>query len=116
MTCYQLAAGSEGASILSVTAGSAVTFTVSPDIYHPGPLSVWLGRVPSGQTAQTWDGSGANWFKIYQDYPTVTSSGLTWANNGTHGRFISGLSFRATGCLISTLFIYEPSTGTKLSH
>lgn len=25
---------------------------------------MYLGQVPAGQTAATWDGSGANWFKI----------------------------------------------------
>ena len=29
-----------------------------PVIYHLGPLTAWLGIVPHGQTAQTWDVSG----------------------------------------------------------
>jgi hypothetical protein len=53
MTCYQLAAGSEGAKTMTVTAGSTIEYDVSPDITHPGPLSVWIGQVPSGQTAAT---------------------------------------------------------------
>ncbi|KAL9621516.1 MAG: hypothetical protein Q9160_004046 [Pyrenula sp. 1 TL-2023] len=78
MTCYQLAAGNEGAVTANVNAGSTVTFIAGSSVSHPGPMSFWMAKVPAGQTAATYDGSGANWFKVYQDYPTVASSGLTW--------------------------------------
>lgn len=70
--------------ILTVTAGSTLGFTVAPDIYHPGPLLAYMAKVPSGYTAATWDGSGTDWFKIYQDEPTGlgTVSGLDWPSNG----------------------------------
>ncbi|CAE6446365.1 unnamed protein product [Rhizoctonia solani] len=56
-----------GSSTLTTTvaAGSTVGFQADIGLIHPGPLQVYLGKVPSGQTAATWDGSGANWFKIY---------------------------------------------------
>jgi hypothetical protein len=82
MTCYQLAPGNEGAQTMNVTAGSVVTFSVDPDIQHPGPLSVWIGQVPAGQTASTWDGTGAHWSKIFQDQATSTASAITWPNAG----------------------------------
>lgn len=66
------------ASILSVAAGSNLTWTASPDIYHPGPLMAYMAKVPTGKTAANWDGSGTVWFKIYEDHPTVGSSALIW--------------------------------------
>jgi len=81
MTCYQLASGNEGAKTMNVTAGSTVQYAVSPDITHPGPLSVWIGQVPAGQSASTWDGSGAHWSKIYQDQAVITSSSISWPSN-----------------------------------
>lgn len=61
MTCYQLAAGNEGATTVNVQAGSSVSYNIKASISHPGPFSAWLAKVPSGQTAATYDGSGANW-------------------------------------------------------
>lgn len=82
MTCYQLASGNEGATTASVKAGSTVSYSIKSSISHPGPFSAWLAKVPSGQTAATYDGSGAEWFKIYQDYPSITDSGITWPSEG----------------------------------
>lgn len=47
-----------------VSAGSTVGFKLDNTVYHQGPAAMYLGKVPSGQTAATWDGSGANWFKV----------------------------------------------------
>lgn len=49
---------------VSVAAGSTVGFILDNTLYHQGPAAIYLGQVPSGETAATWDGSGANWFKI----------------------------------------------------
>ncbi|KAK4109844.1 lytic polysaccharide monooxygenase [Canariomyces notabilis] len=82
MTCYQT--GTSGApKILSVQAGSNVTFRVDPSIQHPGPLQFYMAKVPSGQTAATFDGKGAVWFKIYQDGPSgLGTSSITWPSSG----------------------------------
>lgn len=82
MTCYQLAPGNEGATTVNIQAGSTVKYNVKASVSHPGPITAWLAKVPAGQTAATYDGSGANWFKIYQEHPTVTPSGLTWSSQG----------------------------------
>ncbi|KAK1483466.1 fungal cellulose binding domain-containing protein [Colletotrichum cuscutae] len=105
MTCYQLAPGNEGATVLDVTAGSTIgssnlPYTIqntqslqilTPDepgynakasISHPGPINFYMAKAPSGTSITNWDGSGKNWFKIYSDGPTVTSGGLTWPTNG----------------------------------
>ncbi|KAJ3545864.1 hypothetical protein NMY22_g2273 [Coprinellus aureogranulatus] len=51
---------------LTVNAGDEVVFRMreGDDYYHPGPAAMYLGVVPEGQTAATWDGSGQQWFKI----------------------------------------------------
>ncbi|KAK7451597.1 fungal cellulose binding domain-containing protein [Colletotrichum acutatum] len=105
MTCYQLAPGNEGATVLDITAGSTIGSSnlfisnkpsarflriLTPDepgynakasISHPGPINFYMAKAPSGTSITNWDGSGKNWFKIYSDGPTVTSSGLTWPTN-----------------------------------
>ncbi|KAL1704183.1 glycoside hydrolase family 61 protein, partial [Schizophyllum commune] len=53
-------------STYEVAAGSKVGFKADQAAFHPGPAGIYLGQVPEGETAATWDGSGANWFKIYE--------------------------------------------------
>jgi hypothetical protein len=43
-------------------------------------LAVYLGKAPS--TAASWDGSGANWFKIYEVGAQITSSAINFPANG----------------------------------
>ncbi|GLB44351.1 putative glycoside hydrolase family 61 protein [Lyophyllum shimeji] len=47
---------------VTVAAGSTIGFQLDNTIYHQGPAAIYLGKAPS--TAASWDGSGANWFKI----------------------------------------------------
>ncbi|RXW12514.1 hypothetical protein EST38_g13343 [Candolleomyces aberdarensis] len=62
MTC---GAGPRPASdTVTVSAGSSVSFRLDNTLYHPGPAAIYLGQVPGGQTAASWNGAGANWFKI----------------------------------------------------
>ncbi|KAK0651119.1 magnesium-bound glycoside hydrolase 61 isoform E from Thiela Terrestris [Cercophora newfieldiana] len=63
---------------LNVTAGSTVTYGAAPNVYHPGPMSFYLARVPDGQDVSSWKGEGNVWFKIYQEQP----SGGNWPSNG----------------------------------
>lgn len=81
MTCYQLASGAEGASVLQATAGKTVTFGINPNIYHPGPVNVYMAKAPGDVT--TFDGKGKVWFKVYGDEAVITSSSISWPNNGT---------------------------------
>ncbi|CZR67518.1 related to cellulose binding protein CEL1 [Phialocephala subalpina] len=68
---------------VSVAAGSTVGFTAKADISHPGPMLFYMAKVPAGQTAATWDGSGEVWFKIYQDGPNFgPKRALTWPSQG----------------------------------
>ncbi|TFK20035.1 hypothetical protein FA15DRAFT_150331 [Coprinopsis marcescibilis] len=62
MTCGN---GPRAASqTIAVNAGSRVGFRLDNTLYHPGPAAIYLGQVPSGQTAASWNGAGSNWFKI----------------------------------------------------
>ncbi|KAG9075923.1 hypothetical protein FS749_012350 [Ceratobasidium sp. UAMH 11750] len=58
--------GTSGGSTTTATtsAGSTVGFVLDNTVYHQGPLAVYLGKAPG--SVSTWDGSGANWFKIYE--------------------------------------------------
>lgn len=80
--CYQLAAGDEGAQTKTVAAGSTIGFTADASVSHPGTLQFYMAKVPSGQTASTWDGDGAVWFKIFSQGPNISPSGLTWPSQG----------------------------------
>ncbi|KAG8922452.1 hypothetical protein FRC03_007448 [Tulasnella sp. 419] len=62
--------------IADVKAGSKLGFKLDQPIYHPGVLNVYIGKVPSGQTAATWDGSGTNWFRVSQ-LSAVTNGGTS---------------------------------------
>ncbi|KAF5321742.1 hypothetical protein D9619_002240 [Psilocybe cf. subviscida] len=47
---------------VSVAPGSTIGFKLDNTLYHQGPAAIYLGKAPS--SAASWDGSGANWFKI----------------------------------------------------
>ena len=79
--CYQAMRGGGGStSIYKAKAGGSVTWSASPNIFHPGALSAYMAKVPAGMTAATFDGSGAVWFKIYQEMPSIGGGGMTWAS------------------------------------
>ena len=83
MTCYELTPGTPAPKTLAVTAGSNVSFNVDTNVGHPGPLQFYLAKVPSGQTAASFNGKGAVWFKIYEDGPSGLGTGsITWPSAG----------------------------------
>ncbi|KAK7030857.1 hypothetical protein VNI00_013966 [Paramarasmius palmivorus] len=53
---------SPASDTVTVAAGSTIGFKLDNTLYHQGPAAIYLGKAPS--TAASWDGSGANWFKI----------------------------------------------------
>ncbi|KAI1426677.1 glycoside hydrolase [Xylaria sp. FL1777] len=99
--CYQRAAGG-APDITKVNAGGQITWQVAPSIYHPGALSAYMAKVPSGQTAATWDGSGAVWFKVFQDMPTASSGQYNWPSNGK-----SQVAFTIPQCLASGDYLFR---------
>jgi hypothetical protein len=74
--CYQNSLA--GSSTQTVSAGSTVTFTVAPDIFHPGPLLFYMAQAPSGQSLSSWDPTDAVWFKIYQQGGTWSNGQFSW--------------------------------------
>ncbi|KAK3903717.1 glycoside hydrolase [Staphylotrichum tortipilum] len=78
--CFQSSPAAASAS-LNVTAGSTVTYYANQGIFHPGPMSFYLARVPDGQSVSSWNGDGAVWFKVYHEQPNFGSQ-LTWSSNG----------------------------------
>lgn len=81
--CYERDAGKGAPSILNVTAGQTLNYNAKASISHPGPMAFYIAKVPTGQTAATWDGKGKVWSKIYQDYPTLGGS-MTWPSQGMY--------------------------------
>ena len=49
---------------ITIAAGSTVGFKLDNTMYHQGPAAIYLGQVPSGQTAASWNGAGSAWFKV----------------------------------------------------
>ncbi|KAI1406607.1 glycoside hydrolase family 61 protein [Hypoxylon fuscum] len=99
--CYQNAAGG-AKDTTQVKAGGQITWTAAPNIYHPGALSAYMAKVPSGQTAASFDGSGKVWFKVYQDMPTTSGGQYTWPSNGK-----SEISFTVPQCLAEGDYLFR---------
>ena len=47
---------------VEAVAVATIGFKLDNTLYHPDPAAVYLGKASS--PAASWDGSGANWFKI----------------------------------------------------
>ena len=99
--CFELSPGSSGAQTANVPAGATIGFKANPNIYHPGPLAFYLAKVPAGQTAASWDGSGSVWFKIYEEQPSFGSS-LSWKSNG-----VTSPSVKLPSCLPSGEYLFR---------
>ena len=81
MTCYELAPGTPAPETMPVAAGGTVTFQINPNIYHPGPVNVYMAKAPG--TAADFDGKGNVWFKIYSDEAIITESSIEFPSDGT---------------------------------
>ncbi|KAI1310931.1 glycoside hydrolase [Xylaria venustula] len=99
--CYERAPGG-APDITKINAGGQISWQVAPNIYHPGALSAYMAKVPSGQTAATWEGEGAVWFKVYQDMPTISSGQYVWPSNGK-----SQVSFTIPQCLANGDYLFR---------
>jgi len=65
--------------VAEVLAGSTIHYVSTQQVNHPGPTQYYLAKVPGGQSASKWDGSGAVWFKFFTTMPTVDKNKqLTW--------------------------------------
>ncbi|KAI1815870.1 glycoside hydrolase [Poronia punctata] len=98
--CFQLSGGAPDTTAFS--AGGTITWDIAPNIYHPGALSAYMAKVPSGSTAASWDGSGANWFKVYQDMPSASNGQYTWPSDGK-----ASVSFTIPQCLADGEYLFR---------
>ncbi|GAB1317724.1 cellulase [Madurella fahalii] len=79
--CYERSPGAGAPGVFNVTAGQTLNYNAKASISHPGPMAVYIAKVPQGQSAATWDGKGQVWTKIYQDMPRLGGS-MTWPSQG----------------------------------
>jgi len=64
--------------VAGVTDVGMVTRTSPTGIWHSGPGVLYLGKVPEGETVDSWDGSGRHWFKLAEwGVEEFTGSGKT---------------------------------------
>jgi len=81
--CGRNASTAFAPGILTVTAGEPLGFAVDPTVQHLGPGLGYLAKVPAGKTAANWDGSGAVWFKVWEQGPTsLDKNGGVWPSSG----------------------------------
>ncbi|KAI2469830.1 lytic polysaccharide monooxygenase [Annulohypoxylon bovei var. microspora] len=74
--CYS---SQNAANVATVPAGATIHYISTQQVNHPGPTQYYLAKVPAGQSASSWDGSGNVWFKIHTTTPTVDSNKqITW--------------------------------------
>ncbi|KAL2265128.1 hypothetical protein VTJ83DRAFT_6228 [Remersonia thermophila] len=72
-------------NVATVPAGSTIHYLSTQQINHPGPTQYYLAKVPAGQSARTWDGSGAVWFKIATSMPEYDQNRqLVWPGHNTY--------------------------------
>lgn len=72
-------------NIATVPAGAKVSYISSQQVNHPGPTQYWIAKVPSGQSASTWDGSGAVWARLSTTKPTVDANKqMHWPGQGKY--------------------------------
>ncbi|KAK3361276.1 glycoside hydrolase [Lasiosphaeria ovina] len=101
--CYQNTPGGGGStSTYKARAGGTITWTANPNIYHPGALSAYMAKVPAGQTAATFDGAGAVWFKVYQDMPTSSGSQMNWPSQNK-----ATVDFKVPQCLADGDYLFR---------
>jgi len=74
-------------STATVAAGSSIGFQMDQAVFHLGPVDVYMGQAPT--TAASWDGSGANWFKVYELGATYTPFTFTSLGKSQFGFNIS---------------------------
>jgi hypothetical protein len=82
MRCFQDPSSIGKTSVVPVAAGSNVTFTVEPNLFHPGPLQYYMAAAPKSQDLATWEPSGKVWFKIEGLRPIIADRGLKWPMDG----------------------------------
>ncbi|KAH7037795.1 glycoside hydrolase [Microdochium trichocladiopsis] len=100
--CYERSPGTAAPATASVQAGGAIRWSASQAVYHPGALSAYMAKVPSGSTAATFNGAGQVWFKVYQDYPTTSQNQYQFPSLNK-----ADFSFNIPSCLPSGDYLFR---------
>ncbi|KAF8463101.1 hypothetical protein BDZ91DRAFT_764775 [Kalaharituber pfeilii] len=87
MRCNAGAAASAATTnTLTVNTGDTFGFEADIAVFHPGSFNIYMAKAPS--TASSWDGSGANWFRVWERGATsITSSAITFDTTSTRLTF-----------------------------
>jgi hypothetical protein len=72
------------AAVANVVAGSTIGFKASNTMGHPGPVMFYMARVPAGQSAINWPGTGPVWFKISQQGAKMDGKSVSFATGMVH--------------------------------
>lgn len=76
--CFQMRAGTGEAT---VAAGSLLGFVPDQGVTHPGPVQLYMAKVPDGADINSWEATGNVWFKVASingENPTGQQNGFTW--------------------------------------
>jgi hypothetical protein len=74
LRCNVNGASGSSTGVVSVAAGSSVSFTADQAVYHQGPVAFYMTKVSSAASA---DGS-SDWFKIKEIGPDFSSGQAKW--------------------------------------
>ncbi|KXJ94358.1 glycosyl hydrolase family 61-domain-containing protein [Microdochium bolleyi] len=100
--CYERNPGTPAATTAKVQAGSTLRWSASQNVYHPGVISAYMAKVPAGSTAARFDGSGQVWFKVFQEYPTLSANVLSFPSQDK-----TEFSFNIPSCLPSGDYLFR---------
>jgi len=100
--CFERSPGTAAPATASVQAGGSIKWSASQAVYHPGALSAYMAKVPSGSTAAKWDGAGQVWFKVFQDYPTTSQGQYQFPSLNK-----ADFSFNIPSCLPSGDYLFR---------
>ncbi|KAL5392804.1 hypothetical protein DPSP01_000503 [Paraphaeosphaeria sporulosa] len=80
LRCNVGGASGSATTVVSVAAGSSVSFTADQAVYHQGPVSFYMTKVSDAPSA---DGS-SDWFKIKEIGPTFSGGQAKWDMSTTY--------------------------------
>lgn len=80
LRCNVGGASGSATTVVSVAAGSSISFTADQAVYHQGPVSFYMTKVSDAPSA---DGS-SDWFKIKEIGPTFSGGQAKWDMSSTY--------------------------------
>lgn len=78
--CFQMKAGS---GVATVAAGATLGFVADQTVTHPGPVQLYMARVPDDRDINNYEAVGDVWFKVGSIGATTGGKALTWSTYRT---------------------------------